>query len=340
MLERARELRLRDIALPSQLGPRDVRVAMRSVGICGSDLEYYRHGRIGDFVVEEPMVLGHEGSGVVEEVGAEVTSLRVGDRVAMEPGIPDPSSRCSRLGLYNLDPAVRFWATPPVHGCLTPSVVHPADFTFRVPDAVSFDQAALVEPLAVGVHACNKVGVRPGDVAVVTGCGPIGIVTALSAIASGCARVIISDVKREKLDIAERMSSAIVGVHAQEESLRDAVRKHTGGWGADAVFECSGDAAVAASAVDMVRPDGCVMFVGMSNDAVPLDLTAMQLREARLESCFRYRHCYPPALQLLGSGSVDLADMVTHRFPFEQAKEAFEFAAEGRGEACKVVIHF
>jgi len=144
VLERAGELNLRDIALDEPLGPHDVRIALRTVGVCGSDVHYYLHGRIGSFVVREPMILGHEASGEVVEVGSEVTRLRVGDRVCMEPGIPDPNSRATRLGIYNLDPAVRFWATPPVHGVLRPTVVHPEAFTFKLPDNVSYAEGAMV----------------------------------------------------------------------------------------------------------------------------------------------------------------------------------------------------
>ena len=175
ILEKTHHLTLGDIQIDEPLGPHDVRVDIKVVGICGSDVHYYQHGRIGPFVVEAPMVLGHEASGIVREVGGEVTTLAVGDRVCMEPGIPDVSSRASRLGLYNLDPAVRFWATPPIHGVLRPSVVHPAAYTFKLPDTVTFAEAAMVEPLAVGVQAAKKAKIEPGDLAVVMGAGPIGL---------------------------------------------------------------------------------------------------------------------------------------------------------------------
>src|ERR1700722_1537125 len=149
ILERARTLSLREIDLPHDIGPADVRIAIHTVGICGSDLHYYQHGAIGPFIVREPIVLGHEASGTVIAAGAEVADLKVGDRVCMEPGIPDWTSQTSRLGFYNLDPAVAFWATPPVHGCLTREVTHPANLTFRLPDNVSFAEGAFVEPLAV-----------------------------------------------------------------------------------------------------------------------------------------------------------------------------------------------
>src|SRR5215831_4554571 len=144
VLEEKHKLSLRDFPIDDPLGPHDVHIALRSVGICGSDVHYYQHGATGPFVVREPMVLGHEAAGVVMEVGEQVTHLKAGDRVCMEPGIPDPNSRATRQGMYNLDPSVRFWATPPVHGCLRPTVVHPAAFTFKLPSNVSFAEGAMV----------------------------------------------------------------------------------------------------------------------------------------------------------------------------------------------------
>ena len=185
VLQKKGEISLQDVDIQEELGPRDVRIAVGAVGICGSDIHYYQHGKIGPFVVREPMILGHEAAGTVLETGADVTHLKPGDRVAMEPGIPDPYSRESRAGMYNLDPSVRFWATPPVHGVLRPEVVHPADFSFRLPDSVSLQEGALVEPLAIGMHAAGKAEIQPGDTAVVIGAGTIGIVTALAALAGG-----------------------------------------------------------------------------------------------------------------------------------------------------------
>src|ERR1700710_1660779 len=193
VLEEARRISLRPFTLPQVVGARDVRIRINTVGICGSDIHYYQHGRIGPFVVNEPMVLGHEAAGTVIQIGDQVKHLKVGDRVCMEPGVPDMESRASREGMYNLDPSVVFWATPPVHGVLTPFVVHPAAFTFKLPDNVSFAEAAMVEPFAVGLQAAVKAKIQPGDTAVVTGAGPIGIMAALAALAGGCAHVIVSD---------------------------------------------------------------------------------------------------------------------------------------------------
>src|SRR3954470_8046567 len=192
-LEKQHELTLRDIDLPLEVGPGMVKIKIHTVGVCGSDVHYYTHGKIGPFVVDAPMVLGHEAAGTVVEVGAGVMHLKIGDRVCMEPGIPDPNSKASRLGMYNVDPPVRFWATPPIHGVLTPFVVHPANYTFKLPANVSFAEGAMVEPFAVGMQAATKAKITPGDTAVVMGAGPIGTMVALAALAGGCSRVVITD---------------------------------------------------------------------------------------------------------------------------------------------------
>jgi D-xylulose reductase len=230
VLERKDELSLRDFPIEEKLEPRDVRIALRTVGVCGSDVHYYTHGAIGPFVVNEPMILGHEAAGEIVEVGSAVKELKPGDRVCMEPGIPAPTSRAARLGKYNLDPAVRFWATPPVHGVLRPTVVHPADFTFKLPDHVSYAEGAMVEPLAVGVHAATKVQVQPGDLAVVIGAGPIGIVTILAALAAGCSRVIVSDIHEPKLELARKLGP-VLPVNVRSQQLKYAVRREIDGWG-------------------------------------------------------------------------------------------------------------
>lgn len=337
VLERKGELRLRDVDLPLTVGPHDVKIAIENVGVCGSDVHYFTHGRIGPFVVKEPMVLGHEASGRIVEVGAGVENLKVGDRVCMEPGIPDPTSRASRIGMYNVDPGVVFWATPPVHGCLTPFVVHPASFTYRLPDNVSFAEGAMVEPLAIGMQAATKARIQPGDVAVVTGCGTIGILTALAALAGGCSRVIISDVLQEKLDIAAR-TPGITPVNVRDRDLAGVVREATEGWGADVVFEASGSPAVYRSLFELVRPGGCAVLVGIPIDPVAFDVAGAQSREARVETVFRYANVYQRAIALIASGKLDLKPLISATYPFDDAIQAFQRAAEGRGGDVKLQI--
>jgi len=337
VLERKDCLAIRDIPVDETLGPRDVRVKLHSVGICGSDVHYYQHGSIGPFVVKAPMILGHEASGTVIETGAKVAGLKIGDRVCMEPGIPDPTSRPSRLGMYNLDPAVRFWATPPIHGILRPSVVHPADFTFKIPPSVSFAEAAMVEPLAVGMHAATKARIKPGDVAVVLGAGTIGVVTALSALAGGCSRVILCDVQQPKLDLAAGLGP-ITTVNAKDQNLQKTVAELTDGWGADVVFECTGNEKAAASVFGPLCPGGVVVLVGMPAQPIPYDVVAAQIKEARVEHIFRYAHVFPRALALMGSGKINLKPLITDRFPFAKSVEAFNFACKMPPTSVKAMI--
>jgi D-xylulose reductase len=337
VLERRGELSLRDFPVAEDLGPHDLRIAIHTVGICGSDVHYYTHGAIGHFVVRAPMILGHEAAGIVTEVGSAVTGFAVGDRVCMEPGIPDPQSPATRRGQYNLDPAVRFWATPPVHGVLRRSVVHPAAFTFRLPDAVSFAAGAMVEPLAVGVHAVTKAGAPPGHVAVVMGAGPIGLLNVMAALAAGAAHVVVSDIDDAKLALAATLGS-VSTVNVRHASLHDAVAAVTDGYGADVVYECSGDARAAAGVFGALAPGGTVVYVGIPLEPVAYDVAAAQIKEARVEHVFRYAHVFPRCVAMLASGAIDVAPLITRSFPFADAVAAFELAATAPAGEVKMQI--
>jgi D-xylulose reductase len=337
VLERQNELALREIDLPLHVGPQDVKIAIHTVGVCGSDVHYYTHGRIGPFVVNAPMVLGHEAAGTVVEVGAEVTSLKVGDRVCMEPGVPNLLSRSSKLGQYNVDPDVVFWATPPVHGVLTPFAVHPAAFTFKLPEQVSFAEGAMVEPFAVGMQAASRAKIVPGDVAAVIGAGPIGIMVALAALAGGCSKVYISDFSEPKLKIAAQYSG-IIAVNLKEESFVTAIARETEGWGADVVFEASGSPKAYADLFKLVRPGGAVVLVGLPVDPVLFDVGGAISREVRIETVFRYANIFDRALNLIASGKVDLKPLITGVFKFEDSVAAFERAAKGLATDVKLQI--
>lgn len=340
VLEAAGRLSLREFPLAetnAPLAPHDVRVAIKRVGICGSDIHYFQHGAIGPFVVREPMILGHEAAGIVLETGSAVTHLKAGDAVCMEPGIPSPHSRATQLGIYNLDPAVRFWATPPVHGCLRPTVVHPAAFTFKLPENISLAEGAMVEPLAVGMHAATRAGIKPGDVAVVTGAGPIGLVTIMSALAAGCSRVIVSDLQPAKLLLAASLGP-VVPVNVREQRLADVVTAETNGWGADVVFECTGASQAVAGIFDLVCPGGKVVLVGMPGAPVSVDVVAAQIKEVRIETIFRYAHMFPRALALMGSGKIDVKPLITETFSFQDSIKAFDYAAAMPAASVKVQI--
>jgi D-xylulose reductase len=336
VLQEKNRLAILDLAIEETLGPDDVRIKIHTVGICGSDVHYYQYGKIGNFVVKEPIILGHEASGTVVAVGENVAHLKVGDRVCMEPGIPDLRSRATLEGMYNLDPAVRFWATPPVHGCLRETVVHPAMFTFKQPDNLSFAEGALAEPLSVGLQAVKKANIKPGDVALVTGCGTIGLVTGLAALAGGCSKVIITDVIQPKLELAS--TYGMVPVNIKQQDVNEVIGKITGGWGVDVAFEASGSAAAIAGIFGPLCPGGRVVFIGMPVDPVPVDIVAAQAKEARIETVFRYANLYPRALALLASGKIDVRPIITDRYKFTDSVRAFEYAASPEPRTVKTVI--
>lgn len=337
VLERKLELALRDIDLPTAVGPDDVKIRVTTVGICGSDVHWYKDGPVGANGVEAPMVLGHEAAGVVEEVGANVRHLKPGDRVCMEPGIPDFLSRESRMGRYNLDREVRFWATPPVHGCLVRYVVHPAAFTFKVPDHVSAAEAAMVEPMAVGVYAATLANFKPGDVAVVTGAGPIGIMCAIAARAAGCSKVIITDVQGPKLEIAGRYSG-LVPVNIRTDDLKAKVLEQTEGWGADVLIEASGSASAYDGMFDLMCPGGLILAVGIPHKPIAFSIPQAMRRELRLQTVFRYANVFGRTLDMIASGAVDLKPLVTRTYDFADSIVAFERAAEGHPGDVKLQI--
>lgn len=338
VLEKKGLLSIRDVLLEEKLGSQDVRIAIKNVGVCGSDLEYYKHGALGPFIVKEPMILGHEASGLVMEVGSEVKDFKVGNMVCMEPGIPNPNSRISRQGMYNLDPSLRFWATPPVHGILRTSVVHPAAFTFKLPENVSLAEGALVEPLAIGMHAATKAAIKPGDVAVVIGAGTIGMVTALAALAAGCSQLIITDMLQPKLDIAANFGPVRL-VNISKENPVKVVKEMTENWGADIVFESSGSEKGAEGIFNLLCPGGRVVYIGMpSSGRVMIDIIAAQAKEARIETIFRYAHVYPRVLNLLASKKMDVKPMLTDTFPFSDGIKAFEYASNPKPTSVKVQI--
>jgi D-xylulose reductase len=337
VLEKKNLIRLRDIDLPLQVGPHDLKIKVHTVGICGSDVHYYKHGRIGPFVVERPMVLGHEASGTVVEIGSAVTRFAPGDRVCMEPGIPDPTSRASRLGLYNIDPNVRFWATPPIHGCLTPYVIHPESFCFQLPPQMSFAEGAMVEPFAVGMQAATKAAIRPGDIALVTGAGPIGMMIALAALASGCSRVLITDLAQVKLDIIGKYAG-ITPINIQHQDLQKIVSEATDGWGVDVIFEASGNRHVYSTLINYISPGGRIVLVGMPVEPVVFDVVAAQAKEINITTVFRYANMYDRAINLIASGKVDLKPLISKTFSFAESLQAFDMAAEERPDIVKIQI--
>jgi len=294
-------------------GPDEVLVQVGSVGTCGSDVHYYRHGRIGDFVVREPLVLGHEAGGHIVAVGADVPSSRVGERVSLEPGIPCRHCEMCREGTYNLCPDVRFFATPPIDGAFCEYVTLAADFAYAVPNDMSDDAAGLIEPLSVGVWANRKAGVGVGSSVLVAGAGPVGLLVTQVARALGASQVIVSDIDSTRL---ERASAAgATDVVSAGEPLPEGIS-------VDAFVDCSGVTAAVTAGVPRVKPRGAVVLVGMGADEVALPVPVIQNRELVVTGTFRYANTWPQAIALASSGEVDLDSLVTAHVDLDHVVDA------------------
>lgn len=306
-------------------GPHQVLVEVGSVGVCGSDVHYYRHGRIGHFVVRSPLVLGHEAGGRVVAVGEGVPSSRIGERVSLEPGVPCRRCVQCRTGRYNLCPRMQFFATPPVDGAFAEYVAHDADFAYPVPDSVSDDAAALIEPLSVGVWACRTAGVSVGSRLLIAGAGPIGLVTAQAARSFGAVDVVVSDVDAHRLKIARRFGAT----HTTDASAFTDLAP-------DVFIDCSGAPSAVQAGIRALRPAGRAVLVGMGADEVALPVSVIQSRELSITGTFRYANTWPTAIGLVTSGQVDLDGMVTSHTDLDHVVDALE--AGTRPGSIKAVV--
>jgi L-iditol 2-dehydrogenase len=309
-------------------GPREVLVEISAVGVCGSDVHYYAHGRIGSHVVRGPLVLGHESAGRVVAVGDAVGKHAVGERVTLEPGVPCGGCRECRAGRYNLCPDVVFFATPPVDGAFASYVTIHEDFAFALPDALSDEAGALMEPLSVAIWACRKAGVSAGDRVLVTGAGPIGQLAMQVALASGATQVEISDVAEPRLELARR-TGATRALRAGTDEPAEA----------DVLIECSGNGAALAAGVQALRPAGTAVIVGMGpGETADVPLARIQTREIWLTGTFRYANTYPTAIALAASGRVDLEAIITGHYPLEETERALRAGLEDPANV-KAVVH-
>lgn len=312
-------------------GAGQVLVRVAAVGVCGSDVHYYEHGRIGNFVMEQPMVLGHESSGVIVSVGEGVGTDRVGQRVSIEPGVPDLSCSECLAGRYNLCPAMRFFATPPVDGSLAEYVVVHEAFAHPVPDQLSDDAAALLEPLSVGVWANRKAGTTAGSRVLVTGAGPIGLVAAQCALAFGATEVALADVNAYRLNLGS--SLGVTGtIRVDERPISES------GFEPTILLECSGHPGATRDGIRAVARAGRVVLVGMGGDELALPLAHVQNREIEVTGTFRYANTWPTAIALAASGRVDVDRLVTGHFTLDRTQDAL-LAGRRDPRSVKAVIN-
>ncbi len=321
-----------------QIKPDEVLVRLEYVGICGSDIHYYETGRIGDYIVEPPFVLGHEPGGTVVEVGSAVSNLKPGDRVALEPGKTCGRCEFCREGKYNLCPDVVFFATPPVDGVFAEYVAHPADLCFKLPDNVSTLEGALIEPIAVGFHAANQGGAHAGQTAVVFGAGCIGLVSMMALLAEGVSRVYVVDVMQKRLDKALELGATGV-INSAECDLASEIDRLTEGRGTDIVIETAGMEITTRQAIEIARKGSTIVLVGYSKSGeMTLPMSLFIDKELTFKSVFRYRHIYPMAIDAVAAGRVNLKGIVSNIFELDDIQRAMDLSVSDKANIVKSVV--
>ncbi|MDF2801859.1 MAG: theronine dehydrogenase-like Zn-dependent dehydrogenase [Anaerocolumna sp.] len=332
------EMEMREVEVP-KIKENEVLVKLEYVGICGSDVHYLEHGSIGDFIVNGDFILGHECAGEIVELGSKVTDLSIGDKVALEPGCTCGQCEFCKAGKYNLCPDVEFLATPPFHGCLENYIAFPANMCFKLPDNITSKEGALVEPLAVGMHAAAQGNVKLGDSVVILGSGCIGLVTLLACKAYGATDITVVDVMPKRLDYAMKLGATRV-INARDEDVVAKIDEITGGKGVDVVIETAGSKITIKQTAYLVKRGGTIVLVGMApEDIIEYNFAKIMAKEASIQSVFRYRNIYPKAINAIAKGIIDVSGIVTHEFDFEDTAKAFDFVINNKNDVVKAVIN-
>lgn len=316
----------------------EVLVKLEYVGICGSDMHYYETGRIGDYIVEPPFVLGHEPGGTVVKVGENVTHLKEGDRVALEPGKTCGHCEYCKEGNYNLCPDVIFFATPPIDGVFQEYVAHEANLCFKLPENVSTLEGALIEPLAVGFHAANQGGAHAGQTAVVFGAGCIGLVSLMALKAKGVSEVYVVDIMQKRLDKAMELGATEV-LNSKETNIIKEVERLTNGRGVDLVIETAGVEVTTQQAIHIARKGASIVLVGYTKTGmVTLPLSLAMDKELTFKTVFRYRHIYPMAIEAVEMGKVNLKGIITDIFNLDDIQNAMDSSVRDKANIVKAVV--
>ena len=314
-------------------------VKIEYCGICGSDMHFFQNGAIGTRKAPPDFILGHESAGTVIEVGKDVTTLKVGDRVALEPGVPCGKCQYCKSGKYNLCPDVHFLAAakPPTNGALRNYFAYPAEWCFKLPDNVSTMEGTMLEPLSVGMHAAGRGGAELGKTALIIGVGTIGYMTMLACKAMGVSKIIVSDALENRLALALQ-HGADYAINVKNEDAVEKVMEYTDGEGCDIVFETAGSPVTLASTWKYVKTAGVIVNVGNATGEIPFVFGELARKEVDIRSVWRYRNIYPIAIEAVRTGKIDLKHIEPAMFPFEKSQEAFEYAFEHRSEVLKTII--
>ena len=319
--------------------PDDVLIRIDYVGICGADQDMFLTGRFGIFDVDFPKIIGHEAAGTVVAIGPAVKNIKVGDKVALEPGVPCGKCEQCITGHYNLCAEVVFKGAPPVTGCNQRFVVHPAAWCFPLPGDMTTRLGSLMEPLAVGMHAANQGGVRLGDTVVINGAGTIGLCALAACRAKGATSLIVIDKSPVRLMKAEAIGAATINLNESDPIKK--VAEITKGRGADVVIEASGNAIGFLNTAYYVRTGGCICCVGLGpKPIIEVDYQTLIYKEVTIKTVNRYCHDFPLCISALEADLLNTEGIITHEFPLEKIQEAYEFAINNKDIAIKTIISF
>ncbi|MTT31116.1 alcohol dehydrogenase catalytic domain-containing protein [Terrilactibacillus sp. BCM23-1] len=333
-----REITIETLPIP-EIASDEVLIKVKAVGICGSDLHYYSNGRIGKYVVEKPMILGHECSGDIAAVGSDVKRFKVGDRVAVEPGVTCGHCEACKEGRYNLCPDVQFLATPPIDGAFVQYIKMRQDFVFSIPETLSYEEAALIEPFSVGIHAASRTKLQPGSTIAIMGMGPVGLMAVVAAKAYGASTIIVTDLEKLRLDAAKEMGATHV-INIREKDPAEEIKKITNGKGVDVAWETAGNPKALQSALESVKRGGKLAIVGLpAQNEIPLNVPFIADNEVDIYGVFRYANTYPKGINFLSSGIADTTKLVTDKYSLEDTQEAMERALNHKDECLKVVVY-
>lgn len=324
---------------PSISSPNDVLLEIKSVGICHSDVHYYVHGRIGDLVVKKPLVLGHECSAVVVDKGEAVRNLEVGDRVVIEPAAPCGTCFYCKRGRYNICENLRFMGTPPTDGAFCEYVVWPSDFVYKMPEEMTFEEGALIEPFSVALYSVRRGRLSPGDRVAILGAGTIGLMTLIAARACGASEVYVTDIVDYKLEVARRLGASAV-INAKKEDPVETILSLTEGRGADIVFDAVGIEDTFNQALKIVRMGGRLVVIGLGfKDLVTSPILNIPLKEVDIYGILRYCNVFQEALRLVSSKNLKLTELITHRISFSELVKGMELLAKGEENVIKVMVN-
>jgi L-iditol 2-dehydrogenase len=318
VMQKPYHITIEEMPIP-EIDDDEVLVKVMAVGICGSDLHYFEHGRIGPYIVEKPIILGHECSGVVAACGKDVTEFHVGDRVAVEPGVTCGTCGACKKGRYNLCPDVRFLATPPYDGAFVQYIKMRKDCLFPIPDHLSFEAAALNEPFSVGIHAAKRAGLQPGSTLAIMGVGPVGLMAIVAGKAFGAREILVADL---------------------EEDPVATIKALTGGLGVDVVFETAGSPKALQAGLASLRRGGKLSIIGLPpQDEIALNVPFIADNEIDIYGVFRYANTYPQGITFLASGIADVNAIITNRYLLADTQEAMANASANKSTSVKTIVY-